>query len=86
MRLVFSTVAQRELLAALYYYVDQHLGLGAEWLDELDKALGFMRCYPEGSPITGRNVRQRHSRALRSPYTSQAAALGDHVTARVALK
>lgn len=59
MRWVFSTVAQRELLAALHYYENQRLGLGAELLDELDKALDFIRRYPEGSPTTGRNIRQR---------------------------
>lgn len=59
MRLVFSTVAQRELLAALHYYEHQRLGLGAEFLDEMDKALDFMRRHPEGSPITNRNIRQR---------------------------
>lgn len=59
MRLVFSTAARHELLAALYYYENQRLGLGAELLDELDKALAFMRRHPQGSPITDRNVRQR---------------------------
>lgn len=77
MRLVFSTVAQRELLAALYYYENQHLGLGAEWLDELDKALGFMRRYPEGSPITDRNVRQRPLR--RFPFVLFYAIRRNHI-------
>lgn len=59
MRLIFSSVAQRELLAAIRYYEIQQPGLGAELLTELDKALTFMQRHPEGSPFKDKKVRQR---------------------------
>lgn len=77
MRLVFSTAAQRELLAALHYYESQRAGLGAELLDELDKALSFMCRHPEGSPITGRNIRQRPLR--RFPFVLFYAIRRNHI-------
>lgn len=59
MRLIFTGIAQQELLAALRYYENHRTGLGAELLEEIDSALSFMRRYPEGSAIKEKDVRQR---------------------------
>lgn len=59
MRLIFSTTARHELRAAVRYYEGQLPGLGAELLDELERALDFMRRYPDGSPTKYKRIRQR---------------------------
>ena len=51
---LFHPLAERELIDAAAYYEEQRLGLGLEYLGEVEHAVNFLTQYPEaGSKIRG---------------------------------
>ena len=66
MKVRFLSVAEREMRDAFDWYKRQSLGLGAEFLAELDQAVGRIRRYPRSCPVLKDGIR----RALlsRFPY------------------
>jgi toxin ParE1/3/4 len=52
--IVFHPLAEQELIDAAAYYEEQKLGLGSEYLAEVEHAVNFLIRYPEaGSKIRG---------------------------------
>ena len=66
MKVRFLSVAEREMRDAFDWYERQSLGLGSEFLAELDQAVGRIRRYPRSCPVLTDGTR----RALlsRFPY------------------
>ena len=66
MKVRFLSVAEREMRDAFDWYERQSPGLGAEFLAELDQAVGRIRRYPESCQVVEEEIR----RALlsRFPY------------------
>jgi toxin ParE1/3/4 len=51
---VFHPLAEQELIDAVAYYEEQKLGLGLEYLEEIENAVNFLTRYPEaGSKVRG---------------------------------
>jgi toxin ParE1/3/4 len=51
---IFHPLAEQELLDAVSYYEEQEIGLGLEYLDEVEHAVNFLMRYPEaGSKVRG---------------------------------
>lgn len=51
---LFHPLAEGELIDAVAYYEEQRLGLGLEYLEEVEHAVNFLTKYPEaGSKIRG---------------------------------
>jgi toxin ParE1/3/4 len=51
---VFHPLAEQELIDAATYYEEQRLGLGLEYLEEIEHAVNFLTHYPEaGSKVRG---------------------------------
>ena len=51
---VFHPLAEQELLDAVTYYEEQRVGLGLEYLEEVEHTVSFLRRYPEaGSKVLG---------------------------------
>jgi plasmid stabilization system protein ParE len=44
---VFHPLAEQELLDAATYYEEQRVGLGLEYLEEVEHAVNFLTRYPE---------------------------------------
>jgi len=53
----FNRLAERELAEAVEFYEGARLGLGEEFLDEVDHAIIFLGRYPEAAPRVGREIR-----------------------------
>jgi toxin ParE1/3/4 len=54
MRYSFHPAADRELLEAFKYYEDRVERLGFDFLQEVERAVGFLLAYPEAAPrVTG---------------------------------
>jgi len=52
--IVFHPLAEQELIDAAAYYEEQSLGLGLEYLGEVEHAVNFLTRYPEaGSKVRG---------------------------------
>lgn len=52
--IVFHPLAEQELVDAAAYYEAQELGLGLQYLDEVEHAINFLARYPEaGSEVRG---------------------------------
>ncbi|WP_404791047.1 type II toxin-antitoxin system RelE/ParE family toxin [Altericista sp. CCNU0014] len=47
---VFHPLAEQELIDAVAYYEEQRLGLGLEYLEEIENAVNFLARYPEAGP------------------------------------
>ena len=51
----FQRLARRELADAVAYYDGERAGLGQEFLDELEHAIGLLQRFPQvGSSVRGR--------------------------------
>jgi toxin ParE1/3/4 len=51
---IFHPLAEQELLDAVSYYEEQEIGLGLEYLGEVEHAVNFLMRYPEaGSKVRG---------------------------------
>ncbi|MDY7015598.1 MAG: type II toxin-antitoxin system RelE/ParE family toxin [Cyanobacteriota bacterium] len=51
---VFHPLAKQEFTDAAAYYEEQRLGLGLEYLEEVENAVNLLRLYPEaGSKVRG---------------------------------
>lgn len=51
---VFHPLAEQELVDAVTYYEEQRVGLGLEYLEEVEHTVSFLRRYPEaGSKVRG---------------------------------
>jgi toxin ParE1/3/4 len=46
-QVVFHPLAEKEFINAAVYYEEQELGLGAEYLAEVEHAINFIARYPE---------------------------------------
>jgi plasmid stabilization system protein ParE len=52
--IVFHPLAEQELLDAVTYYEEQRVGLGLEYLEEVEHTVTFLTRYPEaGSKVRG---------------------------------
>lgn len=58
MKIAFLPAAQAELDDAVAWYEEQAVGLGYEFLDELDQALRFIASFPELHPLVDPKVRR----------------------------
>jgi plasmid stabilization system protein ParE len=55
---VFHPLAEQELLDAATYYEEQRVGLGLEYLEEVEHAVSFLTQYPEASSKIRGSVRR----------------------------
>lgn len=58
MKIAFLPAAQTELDDAFSWYEEQAVGLGYEFLGELDKTLRLIASFPELQPLTDKKVRR----------------------------
>ncbi len=58
MKIAFLPAAQTELDDAFSWYEEQAVGLGLEFLGELDKTLRLIASFPELQPLAGKKVRR----------------------------
>ena len=58
MNVAFLPLAQAELDDAFSWYEEQAVGLGFEFLDELDQALRLIVSFPELQPLVDNKVRR----------------------------
>ena len=61
-------LAARELRAAVRWYETQRTGLGAEFLDAAEAALGLVRARPEAGTVVSEDRRTRRALVGRFPY------------------
>jgi plasmid stabilization system protein ParE len=57
-RVIHHPSATAEITEAARYYEQRVVGLGAQYLDEIDEAVKAIRALPECWPIIGRGVRR----------------------------
>lgn len=55
---IFHPLAEQELVDAAAYYEDRRLGLGLEYLEEVENAVNFISCYPEAGSIVRGSIRR----------------------------
>lgn len=72
---VFHPLAKQELADATAYYEEQRLGLGLEYLEEVENSVNLLKLYPEA----GSKVRGSIRRLIlpRFPYSLLYRVLGD---------
>lgn len=58
MRVRFLPLAQQEIDDAFRWYEQQALGLGREFLDELDRVVRLVKTYPEISTEIDKDIRR----------------------------
>lgn len=58
MKIAFLPAAQAELDDAFSWYEEQAVGLGYEFLDELDQTLRLIGSFPELHPLVDKKVRR----------------------------
>jgi plasmid stabilization system protein ParE len=58
MKIAFLPAAQTELDDAFSWYEEQAVGLGYEFLDELDQSLRLIASYPQLQPLVDKKVRR----------------------------
>jgi plasmid stabilization system protein ParE len=58
MKIAFLPAAQAELDDAFAWYEEQAVGLGYEFLDELDQSLRLIATFPRLQPLVGKKVRR----------------------------
>lgn len=56
---VFLPPAQKEMTAAARYYQTQSIGLGTEFLDEVERTIASIAAHPEMDPKVKGDVRRR---------------------------
>ena len=66
MRISFNPLAERELNDASQYFELESQGLGAAFLNEVERACALITEYPEAAPIVRGSIRRRLVR--RFPY------------------
>ena len=66
LRVSFHRMAERELNEAASYYDAERVGLGAAFLDEIQRCIQSIVEHPEAAPVMIGSVRRRLSR--RFPY------------------
>jgi toxin ParE1/3/4 len=54
----FNRLAERELAEAVEFYESARLGLGEEFLEEVEHATVFLGRYPEAAPRVGGAIRR----------------------------
>jgi plasmid stabilization system protein ParE len=57
--IVFLPPAQEEMIAASRYYQAQTTGLGAEFLDEVERTIAAIASHPKAAPKIKQDVRRR---------------------------
>lgn len=58
MKISFHPAARLELDDAFIWYEEQAVGLGYEFLDEIDKALRLIVTFPEFQPLVDEKIRR----------------------------
>jgi toxin ParE1/3/4 len=76
----YSSEAFADVAEAFSWYQAQRLGLGWEFVDELDAALGFVQRMPEAAPVVHRQLRRVLMR--RFPYAVYYAAAPGRIDVR----
>lgn len=66
MKIAFLSPAQAELDKAFSWYEEQAVGLGYEFLDELDQTLRLIATFPESHPLV--DIKLRRCLVNRFPY------------------
>jgi plasmid stabilization system protein ParE len=56
---VFLPPAQEEMIAAAQYYQGQSIGLGAEFLDEVERTVAAIASHPNAAPKVKQEIRRR---------------------------
>jgi len=56
---VFLSPAQEEMIAAAQYYQQQSIGLGAEFLVEVERTTAAIAVHPKAAPIVAQAIRRR---------------------------
>lgn len=59
MRVRFHRLAQAEMLDSARYYEAECPGLGFEFLDAVQRAIGFLKEFPEGAPAVSGELRRK---------------------------
>ena len=67
-RVVLTRQARRELAAAARWYENEQEGLGAEFAEEIDAAIGRIAKKPTASPLWRADRRYRKGGVKRFPY------------------
>ena len=57
--IVFLSPAQEEMTAAARYYQSQSIGLGAEFLAEVERTIAAITSHPKAAPKVRQDVRRR---------------------------
>ena len=77
MKLRFLTVAEGEQAEAAAYYESQRIGLGWEFVEELDRTVGRILEYPNAWSLSSRNIRTCQMK--RFPYSVVYRNYGDEI-------
>ena len=77
MRLAFHELAERELNDAVQYYERERPGLGAEFIDEVERCAEFITLHPAAGPPVRNGVRRRFLQ--RFPYALLYRMTGDTI-------
>ncbi len=56
---VFLPPAQEEMIAAAQYYQEQSIGLGAEFLAEVERTIAAIASHPNSAPKVKQDIRRR---------------------------
>lgn len=59
MKVRFHPLARAEMGDSARYYEDECRGLGSEFLDAVQRAVGFLREHPEGAPVVSDALRRK---------------------------
>ena len=73
----FHPEARAEYLASIAYYEDERVGLGSEFVQDVESAIQMILVYPSAFPVIGADVRRCMLR--RFPYGIMYATLDETV-------
>jgi len=59
MKVRFHRLARAELGESALYYEGECAGLGGEFLDAVQRAVGFLKEHPEGAPVVSIDLRRK---------------------------
>ena len=59
MKVRFHRLARAEMDESARYYEGECAGLGSEFLDAIQRAIGFLKEHPEGAPVVSGGLRRK---------------------------
>jgi len=66
MKVWFHRLAKAEMRESAQYYEGECAGLGDDFLDAVQRSVGFLREHPEGAPVVSGELRRKLSIGSRS--------------------